>query len=246
MSESRGDGPIEITYEFRFADGSVRKHEIRIDATTLELLGTDEPSPPPWTALEFRQCSNCPLKPDTHPRCPVAANLSSVAEKFKNAVSVERAEIHVHSVERSYYKETTMQHGLQSVFGLIMATSGCPHMNFLKPLAKFHLPFATYEETVVRALSMHLLRNYFLAQNGRVVSLDIKQLDNNYIEVAVVNRGIAERIRQLGGKDADKNAIVILDSFAKLLRMDMSDNRLELEAIFVDRLSAPPGAVEPT
>ena len=37
-----------------------------------------------------------------------------------------------------------------------MALSGCPVLEQLKPMARFHLPFASVEETIYRAASMYL------------------------------------------------------------------------------------------
>ena len=38
-----------------------------------------------------------------------------------------------------------------------MATAGCPWTDRLRPMARFHLPFANEAETVYRSVSMYLL-----------------------------------------------------------------------------------------
>jgi len=88
----------------------------------------------------------------------VAKNLFNTVEYFKNAPSFEKAEVYVETPERTYYKNTSLQDGLFSIFGVIMATSGCPPLDFLRPMARFHLPFSTLEETMIRSSSMKKLK----------------------------------------------------------------------------------------
>ena len=69
---------------------------------------------------------------------------------------------------RSIRANTSAQAVASSIMGLISATSGCPHTAFLKPLAWFHLPFASEEETVFRAVSAWLLKQYFRECDGEL------------------------------------------------------------------------------
>ena len=46
---------------------------------------------------------------------------------------------------------------MSSVLGLIMATAGCPWTDRFRPMARFHLPFASEAETVYRSVCMFLL-----------------------------------------------------------------------------------------
>ncbi len=55
------------------------------------------------------------------------------------------------------HAETTAQQAMSSVLGLIMATAGCPWTDRLRPMARFHLPFASEAETVYRSVCMFLL-----------------------------------------------------------------------------------------
>lgn len=59
--------------------------------------------------------------------------------------------------ERTYSKDTLLQQGLASLLGIVMTTSGCPVLEPLKPMVRFHLPFATLTETVYRMVSMCLV-----------------------------------------------------------------------------------------
>ena len=64
-----------------------------------------------------------------------------------------------------------------------MATSGCPHMDFFKPMARFHLPLANAEETVYRATSMYLLAQYFLQREGKEADMELEGL-KKYIRIS--------------------------------------------------------------
>jgi hypothetical protein len=109
-----------------------------------------------------------------------------------------------------------------------MATSDCPIMNFFKPMARFHLPFSTVEETVFRTTSIYLLRQYFEYQNGNEPDLDLKKLNQRYDQVQIVNSGILNRINSV----AQKDAIIILDTLAQMLSMELSHGLHSFEYLF--------------
>jgi hypothetical protein len=114
-----------------------------------------------------------------------------------------------------------------------MATSGCPVLDFLKPMARFHLPFANMEETMVRSISFYLLRQYFNKKKGIETDFDLGGLENNYAEIAMVNKGIVARISKLiENGDADQNAITLLDCFALMLGMEIQSQLDGLEYLF--------------
>jgi len=185
---------------------------------------------PDWCLLENKKCQHCPLSASTHKYCPVAKNLSVYLKNFNNEISHKPVTICVETKERKYIKNATMQDGAFGIFGLVMATSGCPHLDLYRPIARFHLPFANSTETMVRNLSFYLLQQYFKKQNGETYDFEFKNLAQLLDAVNLVNKGIIERIRSLASRgDTDKNAIVILDSFASILSMELSDNFSELK-----------------
>jgi len=225
--------PVTIVYEFNLPDSTSRRIVLTLDPVTLimqrEMV---EEAPEPWTALEYRQCSNCPLRPDTTPRCPVAVNLSSVVHHFKDMISFDRALIKVETKERTYLKESSIQAGLFSVFGLVMATSRCPHMEFLRPMARFHLPFSSSRETITRVASSYLLGQYFLAQEGKDADWSLEYLDELYQNITLVNRGILSRIKERTSGDASVNSIAILDSFSQLLQMELASQLEKIRPLY--------------
>jgi hypothetical protein len=90
-------------------------------------------------------------------------------------------------------------------------------------MAYFHLSFSSVEETVVRAISLYLLKQYFIWKSGGEPDWNLKKLEQQYQNVRQVNQGILRRIRSLSKKgDADLNALVILDDFALNLDLEIS------------------------
>lgn len=87
------------------------------------------------------------------------------------------------TTERTVSAETSAQQGLGSLLGLIMATSGCPHTVFFKPMARFHLPFSNESETIYRAVSMYLLSQYFTTREGAPIDAGLDGLRDIYDKI---------------------------------------------------------------
>lgn len=214
---------IKINYQFITRKNIFQKYELTFDRSSMKLRQQNQ-NPSEWTRLEHKKCSNCPLNAKDHPHCPVAKNLDYIATQFAQEKSFATCTISVTTEERTYLKKASLQEGLQGIFGLIMATSGCPHLDFLRPQARFHLPFANYLETVIRTTSFYLLKQFFNLKDGRPADFDLKGLDAKYDELAKVNLGILGRIGVIANGDADSNALVILDGFASLLKIVISND----------------------
>ncbi|MGH7314666.1 MAG: DUF6901 family protein [Candidatus Rokuibacteriota bacterium] len=226
---------IKIVYDFAFPDGTVKSYAVELDRASLSFLPAGAERPPAWARLENHQCGHCPLKPAEHPYCPVATNLSALVEFFKDKASVAEATVTVTTEERTYVKQLPLQRGIFGIFGLVMATSSCPYMDFLKPMARFHLPFSTAEETIVRSVSIYLLHQYFVAKRGEQPDLGLERLETHYENIQKVNDGILERIKGVVLNDADLNALIILQSFADLLTMAISKDLSKIEPLFFRR-----------
>ena len=228
--------PLSITYEFVFPDSHTRTYTIRIDRERLLLVGDSEAEPCEWARLDYHQCGHCPLTKDTSPSCPIASAIWQLVLFFKDEISYKRCSVRVLTDQRAYMQEVSVQEGLYSILGLVMATSGCPHMTFLKPMAYFHLPFSSVEETIVRAISLYLLKQYFVwKRRGGSPDWNLENLEQHYENVRMVNEGTLKRIRSLTKKgDADLNAVVILDDFASMLNLEISQGLEEYESIFLD------------
>lgn len=223
---------VSITYRFVFTDGRKLEHVIQLDGATGKLLSAHADAPAEWTALEFKKCDHCPLKPADSQRCPVALNLSKVAEDFKGEKSYEKVTVEVLTAERTYTKQLPLQDGLFGLFGLIMATSDCPYMSFLRPMARFHLPFSTLEETTIRSVGFYLLRQLYVMRQGGKPDFSLSEFTKLYENLTQVNVGIINRIRSIAKADADMNSIVGLDAFASLLSTHISNQLSDLDSLF--------------
>jgi hypothetical protein len=225
---------LNFRYIFRFPDDRQKVIDLHLDAQTLELISDTSKEFPPWTDLDFHQCPNCQLTIQTNPNCPVAVHLVNPVLVFKNVVSYDEIHVDIITPERIVVKDTTAQKGISSLMGLIMATSGCTHLSYLKPMARFHLPLATAEETVYRATSMYLLAQYFLQQKGYKsdADLNLEGLLEIYRNIELINKAIADRLRAIAEKDSAINALVLLDIYAKTLPHAIEDSLKDMQYLF--------------
>lgn len=225
-----------ITYRFRLPDATEETFIFEFDSMSVEQIGNAHDSGPEWTTLEFHQCPNCPLDVNSHRHCPLSTKLVRIIKPFDRIISYEAIHVDVLTRERNTYRQTTAQKGLSSLMGLVIATSGCPHTLFLKPMARFHLPLASVTETVYRASSMYLTAQYFLKQDGKKVDFSLKGLEQKYDELRAVNIAIANRLRSAGSTDSPVNAIVILDAFAMAIPTSIGTSLENLRSIFAPYL----------
>ncbi len=229
---------IQYTYTFQFPNGSEKRFEVVLDARTLELLPGPASPRPEWTELPFHQCEECPLA-DTVSHCPIAVNLASLVDSFKDELSFENTTVTVQTPERTYAKDTSLQQGLSSIIGIYMVTSGCPVMDNLRPNVRFHLPFATGEETIFRAVSMYLLMQYFRMRRGDEPDWTLDHLAEVYKGVWLVNKGITQRLAHASSKDANVNAVIVLSMFGSNLNEHLEESLREIEPLFRDRTKPP-------
>jgi hypothetical protein len=226
-----------IQYQFRKADDTREDFKFELDAVSLELIGNIPDRPPSWTELNFHQCSNCPLDVSHHPYCPLAVNLVNIVPRFDDLISYDKIRVHVKTHERCISQVTTAQSGISSMLGLVIATSGCPHAAYFKPMARFHLPLASREETIFRATSMYLLAQYFQKKDGQVADLEFEGLSRIYADMQIVNIAIIERLRAATRTDSSINAIVILDNFAKTLPFAIEKSLEDIRYLFAPFLT---------
>jgi hypothetical protein len=228
--------PFRFHYHFTFSDGNTKDYEIILAPDTLSLIREDDDrTPADWTRLDSDQCQCCPLTPESHPLCPIAVNIMELVENFKDVFSYHDCTVMCETQERAYVKNTSVMEGLSAIFGVIMATSDCPVMEFLKPMARFHLPFSTIEETTVRTASMYLLAQYFKYKDQNGMKFDFAILEKHYAEVQLVNEGLLKRIKGVSSEDADKNAIITLHSLSQFLSMEIDYSLGGLESVFANR-----------
>jgi len=225
----------KFEYVFYLAEGDIRKYLVEIDKKRRTLINAKmmEPDSVQWTDLSFHQCSICPLKESEYPKCPIAWNLHSIIETFGDQISFQEVEVEIITNQRIYKKSTSLQIGLQSLFGLLMASSNCPKLHFLSPMTLFHLPFATFEETILRSASFYLLKQFFNKSDGKEYNFSMEGLKQQYEEVETVNQDFLGRIQaiEMDG-DASLNAINTLNAFAQMFSLQYEINLESLHYIF--------------
>jgi hypothetical protein len=214
---------ISIVYHFEFGARSRKTVAVELDHETLALRTTPPVAPPAWATLDSNQCTVCPFTTATTPTCPIALNLAAIVEEFKDFFSYEEVDVTVETAARSYRQQTSLQTGLSSLIGIIMVTSGCRPMEQLKPMVRFHLPFATLEETTFRTVSMHLVGQYLRREQGLPADFSLNGLQTIYNDVAAVNTCFAKRLLEAARKDANINALVNLHCFAEMVPLNVND-----------------------
>jgi hypothetical protein len=225
--------PLRIRYRFDLPDGSQKSLEFSFDPATFKLQNPPPADPPFWTELKFNQCANCPLNEQEHPHCPAALQMVAALEPMKALVSFDTVGVTVLQLERKVYAETTVQQAMSSVFGLIMATSGCPWTDRLRPMARFHVPFAGETETLYRSVSMYLLSREFLPREKRAADAGgFAPLEDLYRNLHVVNRDMSRRLGAAATTDPARNALALLDSFTLLLPAALERSLDELQPLF--------------
>jgi len=232
---------LSVQYCFILEDGDRPTFNLKIDPQTMELVNNRPSHLPPWTELTFHQCPNCPLTPQTHPQCPLSLNLVNIVNTSGKLASYDRIRVEVTTTDRFIAQDTTAQKGISSMMGLIIATSGCPHTAAFKPMARFHTPLSSVEETVYRAASMYLLAQYFLIQEGESADLKLDGLTNIYRNIQLINESIAERLRAGSQTDSSVNALILLDMYARHLPIVIEDSLHDMRHLFQPFFPEPPG-----
>ncbi len=223
---------LVYSYQFNFPDKQSIELNYKIDSLTTTLESNTDVELPFWAELDYKQCVNCSLKVKDHVFCPVAKNLIPLIKACDSLVSYQTVDVIITTPERTISANTTMQRAMSSILGLIMATSPCPHTEYLKPMARFHLPLATEEETIYRTTSMYLLAQYFRHKEKMDFELALEGLTAIYDNLTIINKALASRFRTAIKEDATVNAIIILDLLSQAVSWSIEDELEELRPLF--------------
>jgi hypothetical protein len=220
---------LRIRYGFDLPNGSKKHVDLCFDPKNFRLTNDVPAEPPFWTELKFSQCANCPLSSEEHTHCPSALHMAPAVELLKELVSFDTVGVTVTQAERTVHAETSAQQALSSVLGLIMATSGCPWTDKLRPMARYHLPFASEAETVYRSVCMFLLAREL---TGTAEPSGFAELKDLYDSLHVVNRDMSRRLGAATRTDPARNAMALLDSYTTLLPAALESSLQELKPLF--------------
>jgi hypothetical protein len=224
--------PIRITYRIGLNDKTTEVFDFDLDGESFELISKPIANPPSWTELAFKQCSHCPLKVEEHKHCPLALQLHDVIERFHATRSIDEVKLEVVTEERTVVQTTALQRVLSSMLGLISPTCGCPKTAYMRPMARFHLPLSSEEETVFRVAGMYLVAQYFLTHNGKKGQFAFDGLIKIYEDLHILNKAIASRLQYATDSDSSKNAITLLDMYSSLVPMLLEDQLAEIRGFF--------------
>lgn len=193
-----------VGYHFELSDREV-SFEVGTQACDLQNDGDH----PEWARLENKQCGCCPLKEADCAYCPVAVRMSEVMTSFANNQSTERVKVTVTTEERNYFEECDLQVGLNSLMGLLMATSGCPVLKDLQAMASFHIPFCSTRETLHRTVGSYLIKQYFKQLKGEEADWQLIHLKELYEVLEGLNRDFSKRVQSSASSDAISNAVIM-------------------------------------
>ena len=222
----------KLIYAFSCAGCEPEVLSLEFDADRIELINDAQETPPDWALLDYCRCAHCSLISGRYRHCPLAAAIAGVVHRFAGILSHDQIFLQVTSEERIVSQTTTAQRALSSFMGVVMAVSGCPHTAFFKPMARFHLPLASEEETIYRSTSMYLLAQYFRSRQGFAVDLSLDGLEKIYRDLQVVNTALVERLRGACKGDSSANAIIMLDMYARIMPYVIADKLADIRHLF--------------
>ena len=237
--------PIHITYQIKLNPKVTEVFDFVLDGKTFELISETVSDPPHWTALDHCQCSNCPLNKEQHPHCPLALQLHDIVRRLDKTRSIDEVEVEVITEERSVRQTTAIQRVVASMLGLIFPICGCPKTAYMRPLARFHVPLASEEETVFHVAGMYLLAQYFLHNTGTKGEFDFKGLVSIYEDLHILNTAMNKRLQAATRSDTTINAVTLLDMYATLIPMLVEDHLVEMRNFFNAYLPADAPVVKP-
>lgn len=218
-----------IRYELIYPQGERFTQELELHSDTLT-HDAPETEPPEWAKLDYHQCDICPLSTKSHTYCPLAMRLVPLCE-LPDIEPEKIIEVRVQKENVNVIHSTSAQNAYRSLLGLIMATSGCPHTAFFKPMAWFHVPFSDREETMFRACATFLLYQFFNPAPPGERSY-FSDLEAVYTDIKHVNHGIGERLHAANAGSSTLNAILILDLFATSILPKLRDSLSEMAFLF--------------
>ena len=208
--------PGNVTHEFSFS----------LDSETFQIETEASLHMPEWTRLEYHRCSHCPVYGQDH--CPVAVNICNIVLPLEAAISFETVTCRVVVQERTCVITTSAQEAIYSLLLVVIAASSCPYTDFLKPMARFHLPFPTVEETVARIVSTSQLLQYFRKDQGHTFDPDLGGLYEICKNIEIIGVAVAERLKASEIKgDAGSNALVIFHHLSQIVPIHV-ENHLDI------------------
>jgi len=231
---------IEITYRLRFSLRDELVFRVVLDSRTALVIPETNTQAPEWASLDAHPCDACAQEGHTH--CLAALAIVDIANRCRGLDSHAIVTATVLMPDRTVTATITLQEALRSLVGLAIAASGCPDTAMLRPMARFHLPFASHHEALWRSVSNYLLIQYFRKQRGEASGLELDGLRVFYDRLHAVNKNLERRLRSFEVTGANLNALILLDLFAQEFRFSIDDHLSEFASLYEQELDSPPPA----
>lgn len=235
--------PFRVIYEFNFPGGEKKLFSMDFNHETHEIIvKRSYRDIPDWASLEYKKCPKCPLDSETIAFCPVAFNISGLMKTFGPMVSTEKCFVRCVTYQRSYSKMTDVMTGLTSALSLVTLSSPCPYLLPLRPMARFHMPFFTPEESLARTISFYLLSQYFVNKRGDAPDWELEKLNKAFEFLKMVQEGMMNRTKGAFKGDACVNALHSFHVMIEFISFEI-DSAIEcLESFFCQ---GQPGSGDP-
>lgn len=222
---------MRYDYSFKFDDGTETHINLVFDKHMKLILDDLHPSPK-WTRLCHKQCENCPLMCEPDDKCPAALTLHHILENLQGRDSNEEVLCEIITPQRTYKARVPMSVGLGSCLGLALATSSCPVLDLLRPMAHLHLPFATASETYLRNMSLALMGLWLREQRLGYRDKNLKDFHAYQEKLRVVNTALCERLRTADNNELGREAVLLLDIFAEIIQSSPLKSHNALNDVF--------------
>lgn len=220
-----------IRYEFTKNNGKFVRYKINLDERTMTRKNPQvNRKHDSWTRLDYHQCSHCPLSKHEHRHCPAAVAVSELFDDWTDAHPQDEVHVQCRTPQRKITGHAPVQVALGGLMGLAMATSECPHFDFFKPMARFHVPFATQSESYYRVLGTYFIQQFFSDRTN--MDNVIKDIEKIYSDLEIINQALTKRLYNVQDPFTTVSAIVFLDLLAKLFMLSPQDSLAEIEQLF--------------
>ena len=220
-----------IEYLFTFSDD--RTWAYSIDETQALPEHESPETAPDWMLLKNNRCSVCSLGQDRK-LCPAAQAIAPVVDTFAARISYEDLDMQVQLRGLEIHAKTQAQEALRSLIGLLLPLSDCPVMRKLRPMARFHEPLASPQQTVFRVFGMYLVEQFLRSRDGQEPEWELKGLLELYQHIHEVNVKLAERLRMISSADANINGLTLLDVLAHAVDFGFESSEEQLRVLFAE------------
>ncbi len=221
----------DIRYIFKFDGGEQLDIPLQFEDDAFDLVKKGAYNKEPYHS-EYPKCPHCPYVDDQDYECPLINPLLYFIRVFDKYFSYDNVFVTVEFKDRTVTSATSIQKGFSSLMGLIIPTCGCPHTMYLRPMARFHLPFSNTIETMYRRFSMFCASEFLTCKEGGTIQVELNKLNELNNNIHNINHNICDYLRDTCKKDSFVNAVTILDMFLVSMEVTINKEFHELRKIF--------------